>query len=66
MPAPSSVVLQNFTYSDMESYRADQSRAAAEGRFDSQRGDLSKGKDGKWTYTREVGAFYSSSSEPCA
>jgi len=62
--APSQVVLQNFIYSDLERYLADQSQAAADGRFDSQRGVLSKGKDGKWIFTMEVGKVYSSSAEP--
>ncbi len=64
IPAPSHVALQNFIYSDLERYLTDQSRAATDGRFDSQRGVLSKNKDGKWIFTMEVGKFYSSSAEP--
>src|SRR5712691_11165778 len=64
MPAPSHVVVQNLIYSDMESYLADQSRSAADGRFDSQRGGLSRNKDGKWIFTMEAGKLYSSSAEP--
>ena len=64
IPAPSHVVLQNLTYSDIESYLADQSRTAADGRFDSQRGVLSKSNDGKWLFTMEVGKFYSPPAQP--
>src|SRR5712691_3745468 len=66
IPAPSHVVLQNLAYSDIESYLVDQSRTAADGRFDSQRGVLSKSNDGKWIFTMEVGKFYSSPAEPSA
>src|SRR5712691_1396698 len=64
IPAPIHVVLQNLIYSDIESYLADQSRTAADGRFDSQRGVLSKSNDGKWIFTMEAGKFYSSPAEP--
>jgi len=64
IPAPSHVVLQNLAYSDIESYLADQSRTAADGRFDSQRGVLSKSNDGKWLFTMEVGKFYSPPAQP--
>ena len=60
-PAPSHLVIQNLVYSDMDAYLADQTTAAAQERYHTQRGVLAKGKDGKWTATMEVGRQYSSS-----
>ena len=60
VPAPSRVVLQDLVFSDMEKYLNAQAVAAADGRFDSQRGVLSKSKDGRWTFSMEVGKFYTS------
>jgi len=64
IPAPSHVMLQDLIYRDLEKYLADQKRMAADGRFDSQRGSGNRNTNGEWSFTVEVGKFFSSPDEP--
>jgi FAD/FMN-containing dehydrogenase len=57
MPAPSDVMIQQLTYTDLETYLADQVRVAREGRYDHIRGGANR-KDGRWTFTAELGKYF--------
>jgi FAD/FMN-containing dehydrogenase len=64
VPAPSHVLLHELTYADLDKYLADQSRMAADGRFESQRGTMTRNSKGEWRFTIEVGKFFSHPNEP--
>jgi len=64
VPGPSHVMLHDLIYADLEKYLADHLRIAADGRFDSQRGAMSRNKDGEWSFSIEVGKFFSPLDEP--
>ena len=56
-PAPSHVALHELIYSDLDKFLTDQRAIAKDGRFDSQRGSVSRKSGGPWTYSIEVGQF---------
>lgn len=64
VPGPSHVMLHDLIYADLEKYLADHLRIAADGRFDSQRGAMSRNKNGEWSFSIEVGKFFSPPDEP--
>lgn len=64
IPAPSHVMLHSLLYTDLDNYLGDQLRIAADGRFNSQRGLMSRTQEGKWSFTIEVGQFFSPPTEP--
>jgi FAD/FMN-containing dehydrogenase len=64
MSAPSHVMFHDLIYADLEKYLADHLRMAADGRFDNQRGAMSRNKNGKWSFMIEVGKFFSPPDEP--
>ena len=64
MPGPSQVTLHDLIYADLEKYLTDHLRIAADGRFDSQRGSMSRNKNGEWSFSIEVGKFFSPPDEP--
>jgi cytokinin dehydrogenase len=55
--APARVVIQDLVYADRDTYLADHLRVAGEGRFDGQRGVLTRGRDGKWSHMLEAVRF---------
>jgi len=64
VPLPSHAVLHNLLYADLEKYIADQARIAKEGRFDHQYGFASRKADGSWSFTMQVGKFFTPPDEP--
>jgi cytokinin dehydrogenase len=60
MPAPSRVMLQTLTYTDPDRYLADQLQAVKDGRFDGQRGNMSRKAPGGWTFALEGATFVAS------
>lgn len=62
--APSHVVLQQLSYSDLNRYLADQQRLAADGHFDSLRGAARRDAAGQWTFIAEAGKFFSAPDAP--
>src|SRR5207249_4540648 len=48
IPAPSHVILHNLRYTDLDNYLKDQLRIAADGRFTSRSGLMSRNQEGKW------------------
>ncbi len=64
MPAPTHVMLQELTYTDLDAYLSDHSRLANEGRFDSQHGRMMRGQGGAWRFTIEIGKFFTPPNEP--
>lgn len=64
VPAPRSVVLHNLVYDDLETYISDQKRIAMEGRFDHQYGTASRKRNGPWSFTMQLGKFYTQPDEP--
>ena len=49
---------------DLDKYLTDQLQLAKDGRFDSQRGGMSRKKNGEWSFAIEVGKFFSPPDEP--
>src|SRR5258708_3282903 len=64
IPAPSNVVLHNLVYDDLEAYIADQKQVAIEGRFDHQYGTAGRKRNGPWSFTMQLGKFYTPPDEP--
>ncbi len=64
IPAPSNVVLHNLVYDDLETYLSDQKQIAMEGRFDHQWGTASRKRNGPWSFTMQLGKFYTPPDEP--
>src|SRR6266849_5417750 len=64
MPAPGGVVLHNLVYDDLEAYISDQKRVVMEGRFDHQWGTASRKRNGPWSFTIQLGKFYTAPEEP--
>jgi len=64
VPAPSHVMLHNLINSDLDKYLVDQARMATDGRFDSQRGNMIRKKNGEWSFIIEFGKFFSPPDEP--
>ncbi|HKA52971.1 MAG TPA: FAD-binding protein [Candidatus Binatia bacterium] len=64
IPAPSHVLLHHLLYTDLDKYLGDQLRIARDGRFQSQRGVMSRNQAGQWSFTMEVGQFFSPPAEP--
>ncbi|PYI58312.1 MAG: hypothetical protein DMC60_13245 [Verrucomicrobia bacterium] len=64
VPAPSHVTLHDLIYADLDKYLTDQLQLAKDGRFDSQRGGMSRKKNGEWSFDIEVGKFFSPPDEP--
>ena len=64
VPAPSHVMHDALIYADLDKYLTDHLRMAADGRFDSQRGVMSRNKNGEWSFAIEVGKFFSPPDEP--
>ena len=64
VPAPSHVTLHDLIYTDLDKYLTDQLQLAKDGRFDSQRGGMSRKKNGEWSFAIEVGKFFSPPDEP--
>jgi cytokinin dehydrogenase len=64
MPAPTHVVLQELTYTDLDAYLTDHVRLASEGGFDSQRGTMMRDQSGTWRFVIEIGKFFTSPNEP--
>lgn len=64
VPAPRNVVLHNLVYDDLETYILDQKQIALEGRFDHQYGTASRKRNGPWSFTIQLGKFYTSQDEP--
>jgi FAD/FMN-containing dehydrogenase len=64
VPAPRGVVLHNLVYDDLETYISDQKRIAMEGRFDHQYGTASRKRNGPWSFTMQLGKFYTQPDEP--
>jgi cytokinin dehydrogenase len=62
--APSHVMLHHLRYTDLDHYLTDQLRIAAEGRFNSLRGLMSRNQAAQWSFTIEVGQFFSLPTEP--
>jgi cytokinin dehydrogenase len=63
MPAPTHVIHNELTYTDVNSYLTDQLLLAREGRFDGQRGQLLR-ENGTWRFGIEVGKFFTPPDEP--
>ncbi|HYL56648.1 MAG TPA: FAD-binding protein [Gemmatimonadales bacterium] len=57
MPAPSDVMIQQLTYTDLDTYLGDQLRVARDGRYDHIRGGAHR-KDGRWTFTADLGKYF--------
>jgi FAD/FMN-containing dehydrogenase len=64
IPAANHVMLQTATYANPERYIADQLQMAKEGRFDGQRGTMTRKNGGEWTFAMEVAKFFSPPGEP--
>jgi FAD/FMN-containing dehydrogenase len=64
MPAPTHVVLQELTYTDLDAYLTDQLRLAREGRFDGQRGSMMRDQSGTWSFLIQIGKFFTPPNEP--
>jgi len=64
VPLPSHAVLHNLFHEDLEKYIADQARIAKEGRFDHQYGFAGRRANGSWSFTMQVGKFFTPSDEP--
>src|SRR5258708_8234620 len=64
LPAPSGVVLHNLVYDDLETYISDQKQIVMEGRFDHQYGMASRKRNGPWSFTIQLGKFYTPQDEP--
>ena len=63
MQAPSDVMMQEFTYDNLDAYVADQVRIVREGRYDHTRGSANR-TNGKWTYIARVGRHFSLANLP--
>jgi len=64
MPAPTHVMLQELTYTDLDAYLTDHSRLASEGRFDSEHGRMMRRQGGAWSFSIEIGKFFTPPNEP--
>src|SRR4029077_12642953 len=64
IPAPSNVVLHSLVYDNLETYLADQKQVAMDGRFDHQYGTASRKRNGPWSFTMQLGKFYTPPDEP--
>ncbi len=64
LPAPSGVVLHNLVYDDLETYISDQKQIVMEGRFDHQYGMASRKRNGPWSFTIQLGKFYTPQDVP--
>jgi cytokinin dehydrogenase len=62
--APTHIALQELVYRDLDRYLVDQGRLAADGRFDSLRGNARRNAAGQWTFTVEGGKFFSAAEAP--
>ncbi|HLZ45430.1 MAG TPA: FAD-binding protein [Gemmatimonadales bacterium] len=63
VPAPSEALIQELHYDDLDAYLGDQIRIAQEGRYDHLRGSAYR-KDGKWTFSADVGKYFSAPNLP--
>ena len=64
VPAATHAVLQHLTYRHHQAFLEDQTRMAADGRFDDQGTVVSRGADGSWSFAMRVGKFFSGAVEP--
>src|SRR5258708_1941196 len=64
VPVPSHALLHDVVYGDLEKYIVDQTRVATDGRFDHQRGFATRKADGAWSFTLQVGKFFTPPDEP--
>ena len=64
MPAPTHVMLQELTYTDLDAYLTDHSRLARDGRFDSQHGTMMRHQGGAWSFVIEIGKFFTPPNQP--
>jgi hypothetical protein len=64
MPAPTHVMIQELTYTDLDAYLTDHSQLASEGRFDSQHGRMMRRQGGAWSFTIEIGKTFTPPNEP--
>ena len=63
MQPPSDVMMQEFSYDNLDAYIADQLLMVRDGRYDHIRGSANR-THGKWTYSARVGKHFSSPNQP--
>jgi len=64
VPVPSHALLHDLVYGDLEKYIVDQTRVATDGRFDHQYGFATRKADGAWSFTMQVGKFFTPADAP--